>query len=130
VVDAVAELEEPYRTTLILRFYDGLAPTEIARHLGVPASTVRVRLKRGLDRLRVRLEERTERRALAVGLLLLAQLPEPSARQAPVRLAAAAAVVVTIGGARRRSAPGCAAAEPRRAWPRALRRKRARCGAR
>ncbi|MHC4490306.1 MAG: sigma-70 family RNA polymerase sigma factor [Planctomycetota bacterium] len=98
VVDAVAELEEPYRTTVILRFYDGLQPTAIARHLGVPASTVRVRLKRGLDRLRVRLEEKTDRKELAVGLLLLAQLPEPDVRRTPVRLATAAAVLVAVGG--------------------------------
>jgi RNA polymerase sigma-70 factor (ECF subfamily) len=98
VVDAVTELEEPYRTTVILRFYDGLQPTEIARHLGVPASTVRVRLKRGLDRLRARLEERTDRKALAVGLLLLAGMPEPGVRATPVRLATAAAVLVAVGG--------------------------------
>jgi RNA polymerase sigma-70 factor (ECF subfamily) len=98
VVDAVAELEEPYRTTVILRFYDGLQPTEIARHLGVPASTVRVRLKRGLDRLRARLEEKTDRKALAMGLLLLAGMPEPGVRTAPVRLVTAAAVLVAIGG--------------------------------
>ncbi|MFQ5845660.1 MAG: RNA polymerase sigma factor [Planctomycetota bacterium] len=31
VVDAVLALDEPYRTTIILRFYEDLAPTEIAR---------------------------------------------------------------------------------------------------
>ena len=98
VVDAVTGLEEPYRTTVILRFYDGLQPTEIARHLGVPASTVRVRLKRGLDRLRVRLEERTNRKELALGLLLLAQMPEPEVRTTSVRLATAAVVLVAVGG--------------------------------
>jgi len=98
VVDAVAELEEPYRTTVILRFYDGLQPTEISRRTGVPASTVRVRLKRGLDRLRARLEERTDRKRLVVGLVLLAQLPKPDVRQTPARFVTAAAVLVAVGG--------------------------------
>ena len=51
VVDAVAELDEPYRSTLILHFYDGLKPVEIARHLGIPDATVRVRLKRALEKV-------------------------------------------------------------------------------
>ena len=92
VVDAVHDLEEPYRSTLILHFYDGMQPTEIARHLGVPASTVRVRLKRGLDRIRARLEEKSGRRALMAGLLLLAQQAKPARR-----FRWAAALLVAVG---------------------------------
>jgi len=40
VVDAIASLEEPFKTTLILRFYDDLQPKEIAVRMGVPAATV------------------------------------------------------------------------------------------
>ncbi len=52
VIDAVFALEEPYRSTLLLHFYENLQPAEIAEQLGVPAATVRTRLKRGLDQLR------------------------------------------------------------------------------
>lgn len=37
----LARLAEPFRSTLMLRYYDSLEPTEIARSLGIPASTVR-----------------------------------------------------------------------------------------
>ncbi len=57
VVAALLELDEPYRTTLLLRYYDDLAPREVAARLGVPAATVRTRLKRGLDTLRARLDQ-------------------------------------------------------------------------
>jgi len=100
VVDAVASLEEPFRTMVILRYYDGLQPKEIAERLGIPAATVRTRLKRGLDRMRGDLEERSGgRRSMLAGLLLLAQLPAQAASPWPVRLVAAAgvaALVVTV----------------------------------
>jgi RNA polymerase sigma factor (sigma-70 family) len=49
-------LDEPLRTTVLLRFYEGLSSAEIARRLRVPAGTVRWRLQRALDELRERLE--------------------------------------------------------------------------
>ncbi|MEW6745469.1 MAG: sigma-70 family RNA polymerase sigma factor [Planctomycetota bacterium] len=52
LAEAVVRLAEPYRTTLLLRYFDDLAPKEIARRLNLPGATVRVRLKRGLDLLR------------------------------------------------------------------------------
>jgi RNA polymerase sigma-70 factor (ECF subfamily) len=57
VLDAVASLEEPYRTTLTLRYFDGLSPTGIASRQGVPVKTVKTRLSRGLARLRAALDE-------------------------------------------------------------------------
>ena len=57
VTTAVMSLEEPFRTAVLLRYYDGLTPAEIGARLGVPAATVRSRLTRGLDRLRGRLRE-------------------------------------------------------------------------
>lgn len=56
LVEAALELEEPFRQTLLLRFFDGLSSEAIATRLGVPAGTVRWRLKEGLDRLRARLD--------------------------------------------------------------------------
>ena len=56
VVEAVMELDEPYRTTILLRFFEELSPAHIARRQGVPIATVKTRLARGLDRLRARLD--------------------------------------------------------------------------
>ncbi|MCP3915665.1 MAG: sigma-70 family RNA polymerase sigma factor [bacterium] len=58
----VLDLAEPYRTTLLLRFWEGLEPAAIARRLDEPAGTVRWRLKHGLDQLRARLDARHEGR--------------------------------------------------------------------
>lgn len=60
VVEAVLALDEPYRTTILLRFFDDLEPLAIAAKLGVPASTVRVRLMRALEILRPHLAARIE----------------------------------------------------------------------
>jgi len=69
VADAVEALDEPYRSTVLLCYVEGLAPTEVARRLGVPAGTVRWRLKRALELIRARLEERYGgRRGLALVL--------------------------------------------------------------
>jgi RNA polymerase sigma-70 factor (ECF subfamily) len=56
VVRALLDVHEPFRTALLLRFYEGLEPRDIARLQNVPDSTVRNRLKRGLALLRERLE--------------------------------------------------------------------------
>ena len=56
VVDSVLELEEPYKSTVMMRFFEGLAAPEIARRQGVKASTVRTRLQRALEHLRGRLD--------------------------------------------------------------------------
>lgn len=58
----VAALADHERTVVLLRYYDGLSAAEIARHQGVPAATVRARLKRGLDHLRERLAREGEQR--------------------------------------------------------------------
>lgn len=52
LTQTVIGLEEPYRSTLLLRFHEDLTTKQIARQLGVPAATVRVRLHRGLIKLR------------------------------------------------------------------------------
>ena len=58
VVSALRALREPYSQALYLRYFDGLAPTEIAERLGVPVKTVKTRLHRGLQLMRERLERR------------------------------------------------------------------------
>jgi len=52
VLDAVLALDEPYRATLVQRYFDELSADEIARRSGVPVETVRTRIKRGLDQVR------------------------------------------------------------------------------
>ena len=56
LVELVNALEEPFRTTLLLRYFDALSPLEIAERLDVPEATVRSRLRRGIGRLRERLD--------------------------------------------------------------------------
>ena len=58
---ALVALEEPYRTTVIRRYLDGQSAPEIAAAQGVPAGTVRWRLKTGLDRLRTALDHSAPR---------------------------------------------------------------------
>ncbi|MCK6445630.1 MAG: sigma-70 family RNA polymerase sigma factor [Planctomycetes bacterium] len=55
LVAALLELDEPYRSTLIARFFDGLDVRELAARTGVPLETVRTRQKRGLALLRAKL---------------------------------------------------------------------------
>src|SRR5690349_19177165 len=54
----VRELEEPYRASIVSRYFEGLPPREIARRAGVSVKTVDSRLARGLQQLRRRLDER------------------------------------------------------------------------
>lgn len=53
----VTELDEPYRTTVLLRFFEGRTAQAIADSQGIPPATVRWRLREGLKRLRQRLDE-------------------------------------------------------------------------
>jgi RNA polymerase sigma-70 factor (ECF subfamily) len=52
VVDALLALDEPYRGTLLQRYFEDLSPTAIAARTDVPVATVKTRLQRGLARLR------------------------------------------------------------------------------
>ena len=56
VAAAVLELAEPYRSTLLARYFEELPPAAIATKLGVPVETVKTRLKRGLEQMRERLK--------------------------------------------------------------------------
>ncbi|MFO1076793.1 MAG: sigma-70 family RNA polymerase sigma factor [Planctomycetota bacterium] len=83
VVQALLALEEPYRSTLIARFFDGLEPAQIAARDGVPLETVRTRQKRGLQRLRERLLERP---TLALALVSGLRLGAPDVRGGLIKL--------------------------------------------
>lgn len=77
VVQAVLALAEPYRSTLLMRFFEQLSYDEIARKTGVTRAAVNSRVTRGLSELRARLESTYggDRRALGLALLPLAKLP-------------------------------------------------------
>ena len=53
---AVANLDEPYREVIALRFFSELSLAEIAEEAGRPLGTVKTHLHRGLQRLRRVLE--------------------------------------------------------------------------
>lgn len=55
--NAVARLEEPYREVVALRFFADRSLAEIATETGRPLATVKTHLRRGLLRLRERLDE-------------------------------------------------------------------------
>ena len=57
VVQTVMDLREPYRTTIVLRYYLDLGHREIAEREGIALATVTTRLRRALDLMRVRFEE-------------------------------------------------------------------------
>lgn len=50
-IESMQKLEEPYRTVLVMRFIDGLSPTEIAAILKVSENVISVRIHRGLEKL-------------------------------------------------------------------------------
>jgi hypothetical protein len=90
LVDAVEALEEPYRSTVVHRFFDDRKPAEIARLSGVPRKTVETRLRRATQLLRARLDSDFggHRRSWCLALIPLVHLSVP-----------AKAAAASIGGA-------------------------------
>jgi RNA polymerase sigma-70 factor (ECF subfamily) len=98
VARAVMELEEPYRSTVLLRYLDGLSSAQIAARSGESPALVRKRLERGLERLRVQLDAEFggDRRAWSLGLAALAGRGAAVASSA-IALKSAAVVVGVVG---------------------------------
>jgi RNA polymerase sigma-70 factor (ECF subfamily) len=59
MVGLVAALPEEQRQAISLSFYSGYSNSEVARILGLPIGTVKSRMRRGLERLRLALEVAT-----------------------------------------------------------------------
>ena len=77
LVRLVLSLDEPYRATLLLHYFEELPANEIARREGIPAASVRQRLKRGRERLRELLDRRHDgEREAWIGALLAWAAPE------------------------------------------------------
>jgi RNA polymerase sigma factor (sigma-70 family) len=57
VARAVNDLHEPYRSVVLLRFWEGLPPRDVARRLGRPVETINTQTKRALAQLRQALQK-------------------------------------------------------------------------
>jgi RNA polymerase sigma-70 factor (ECF subfamily) len=92
VVEIVIALDEPYRSALLLRFFEDLEPVEIAKRLGVPNTTVRSWLHRAVQMVRDELDRRHEgqRQAWMATLAPIAQL-------APMKPVVAGVLVMSPG---------------------------------
>ncbi len=94
VVDAVLALSEPYRSTVLLRYFEGLAPQEIARRRGIPAATARTHLSRGLDDLRRELDKRHKGDSRSWCLALIPLAAERAGLKGAVTSSASATLVL------------------------------------
>jgi|GEM_PF-2194633 len=94
IADAVTQLDEPYRTVVVLRFFEELTATEIARRQNIPLTTVCSRLDKALAQLRTKLDRRFggDRRVWSLVLLPLVRPQEVAAA------AGAAAATTTLPG--------------------------------
>ncbi|MEM7201174.1 MAG: sigma-70 family RNA polymerase sigma factor [Planctomycetota bacterium] len=79
LADEVQALSEPSRTTVLLRFFEERSLREIATHFDVPVSTVNSRLRRAIQTLRLRLDERHDGRRAWVTALAPLCSTEPTA---------------------------------------------------
>ncbi|MHC5065706.1 MAG: RNA polymerase sigma factor, partial [Planctomycetota bacterium] len=100
VVSAMLELDDIYSKTLALRFFEDLSYEEIGKKMEVSIETVRTRIRRGLSKLRKRMDrEFGERRAWAAPLLGIdpssIELP-PALPLGPTLAALAAAALLSL----------------------------------
>ena len=84
VVDAVMQLQEPYRSSILYRYAENLPPQEIARRLEVPVETVKTRLKRGLAKLKQLLDQGSDGTRKDWQLALLPILERATVHGTPV----------------------------------------------
>jgi RNA polymerase sigma-70 factor (ECF subfamily) len=110
VVQAVVELDEPYREAILLRYFEGLAVADVAARSEVPLETARSRVKRGVAKLRERLSEELgdDERPWEMALVPLLAKPHAAGLGAAgggiamastaKSVAAVAVLIVAIGG--------------------------------
>jgi len=105
VARAALELPEPFRRTMLLRWFEGEPPSEIARIEGVTEATVRTRIHRGRALLRGALDRRGDGTSTGWALALVPYAAVPREETAALAggvagaVAAAAALIATVGSA-------------------------------
>ena len=82
VVAKVMKLSEPYRSTLVYRYFDEFSVKEIAHRMRVPGKTVETRHRRAVQQLRLRMDAA---RGLEMRKEMLAQLPLSDEQRRTVR---------------------------------------------
>ncbi len=97
VAEELHGLDEPYRSTLVLRYFEGLSASEIAGRQAVAIGTVNSRLSRGADRMRARLERRLGSEAWMAALMPLAPNLPVKAGLPWLKIAGAAALLACCG---------------------------------
>ncbi len=75
----VRALPPDYRDVVLLRFFDGHPPREIAEQLSIPLETVKTRLRRALAMLRARLDQEHGSREKWLGSLVPLAFPSAKA---------------------------------------------------
>lgn len=98
LVDAVLKLPEPSRSAILWRYFEGRSVAAIARREGLDPGAVRKRIARGVERLRVTLDEHHDGDRDAWCLLLMPLAADPSASGVAISSAAkwaAAAALLT-----------------------------------
>ncbi|HEU5055137.1 MAG TPA: sigma-70 family RNA polymerase sigma factor, partial [Kofleriaceae bacterium] len=101
LADCVVSLDEPFRRTLLLRYFEGLSVQRIAELEAIAAATVRWRLGQALARLRAAMDERTgDRRRWAIALAVPAfpSLTGAVVMKTKTKVAIAAALLLAAGG--------------------------------
>lgn len=94
LAEVVMAMEEPYRRTILLRYFEERSPAQIARSEAISVNTVKSRLRRGVAMLRTTLDGEFggDRRDWIRALAPLAALAGSGAGRGRVRAIAAAAV--------------------------------------
>jgi len=95
VARALSRVEEPYRSAVVLRYFDDLHSRDIADRLGISPTAARKRVSRGVARLRVELEREhgPDARLWSAVLIPLARLRTPAASAAGVAVPGLAIVM-------------------------------------
>ncbi|MCP5022827.1 MAG: sigma-70 family RNA polymerase sigma factor [bacterium] len=71
LMEQLLKLDEDLREVLLLKFFEDLSAAEIGRRKGVPASTIKTRIQRGLDEMRASLDSHFDGERNSWGLALL-----------------------------------------------------------
>ena len=93
---AVEALAEPYRTTIVLRFFRGMACAAVAEQMKTSEANVRQRIRRGVAQLRERLDGAGRERLVALLPALGVGEPEPAAVGTAAAVAAGALLVLGV----------------------------------